>query len=52
MARHRKDTFAAAHGYAALFRGERSAGALVAGMRLSTYVEHQIAFIQAHAKKR
>jgi len=52
MGRHRKDALAAAHGYSALFRGERSAVALAAGMRLHTYVEHQIAFIQAHAKKR
>lgn len=51
MALHRRDAFAAAHGYAALFRGERSNMALAAGMRLHRFVEYQIAFVEAHEKK-
>lgn len=52
MALHRKDARAAAHGYASLFAGEHTPGAIAAGVRLSTFVEYQIAFVEAHAKRR
>ena len=52
MARHRKSSLVAARGYAALFRGEMTADALAAGMRLHQYVEWQIAFVEAHSKRR
>jgi hypothetical protein len=52
VARHRRDGLAAARGYSALFRGEQSAAALAAGIRLSLFVERQIQFVEAHAKPR
>lgn len=51
LAEHKKDARLAAHGYSALFRGETTPSALAAGVRLHTFVEHMIAFVQAHRSK-
>jgi hypothetical protein len=40
----------AARNYAALFRGEKTAGAMVAGIRLHAMVESMIAFVDAHRR--
>jgi hypothetical protein len=51
MADHRKNMIAAGRGFSALFRGEQTSAALVAGARLATFLEYQIGFFE-HAAKR
>lgn len=47
----RRNPKLAARGLIAMFRGEECDASVAAAIRFRTYIEHQIAFVQAHKKK-